>query len=166
MTLTKILLIVLIGLAPSFAQAAPADFNDVTRSVESYTGVKQMRLFGLGFVVNAYAFFARPAGASDVKIAIFSNHDQRNFFNGSDLRQAVHLALDASWHEMVRIRSFDDRKQTLVYVRHDQKKMHLLIAVGESNQSVLVQLKLSPQAFIKWLNEQDGFRDGIDMDRK
>ena len=144
---------------------APADFNEVARMVESYTGAKRMRLFGLGFVVNAYTFFARPAGATDVKIAIFSNRDQGNFFNGSDLRNAVNLALDPSWHEMVRIRSFDDRKQSLIYVRHDQKKIHLLIAVGESNQSVLVQLKLTPQGFIKWLNDQDGFRDGIDMDR-
>jgi len=166
MAATKTLLIVLLCLAPSLAQSAPEDFNDVTRSVESYIGAKRMRLFGLGFIVNAYAFFARPAGATDVKIAIFSNRDQSSFFNGSDLRDAVNLALDSSWHEMVRIRSFDDRKQTLVYVRHDQKKMHLLIVVGESNQSVLVQLKLSPQGFIKWLNEQDGFRrDGIDMNR-
>lgn len=160
MALAKTLLVFLVCLAPSLAEAAPGDFDDVTRSVESYTGAKRIRLFGLGFLAKTYSFFARPAGASDVKLAIFDNRDHQ-WFSGSDFRHAVNLALDPAWHEMVRIRSANDRKQTMVYVRHDKKNMHLLFAIGETNQSVLVQLKLSPTAFLEWLNDQDGFQDGI-----
>jgi hypothetical protein len=140
--------------APQTANTAPSEFDRIVHAVEAQTGALRLHLVGMGFLLRASTWVARPAGASDFQTAIFYANDEQHGFSGAALKGALTHALDTSWHLTVRISSNGDAAQTLVWVRvlPDEKHTDLIVmSFGGVNNGVLTACRLSTKRFKEWL---------------
>jgi len=80
--------------APQPANAAPSDFDRIVRSVEAQTGVSRPRLSGFGFLFRASTWLTRPAGASDMQVAIFNPVDGQHGFSSAAFEDVLTRTLD------------------------------------------------------------------------
>jgi len=136
------------------ATAADREFKDVVNALSAEFHVRPMHIpFVFGFV-NTVAFFARPAGARHIDVAIFENLD----FDSRDIRDAGDLiqgAVGGEWLPFVKVHSRrrGQEETSLIYIRPEGRDCALLVTTVERGEAVVVQLKLNPEALQRWIDK-------------
>jgi hypothetical protein len=128
--------------------AGEHDFNGLVNAIENHYGVRHTHIPLLGFAM----LFARPAGASGIKLAIFEDFPHSYVRAHDDVQHLVEGCLSRDWQLFVHARSHDDADSTLVYVNVSNGKLQMLIVNLGENDATIVELKLNEQALRKWIN--------------
>ena len=132
--------------AATLAPAGDAAFDALVRRVESRYAVRRTRIpmFGL---VNFFVKVSRPAGAKDLKLAIFEDFGTP----GTDFHDLVAETLEPGWQPFVQVRS--ERETDSIYVQTGKHDLKMLITAAEPRETVLMQIKLDPKALRRWFED-------------
>jgi hypothetical protein len=126
------------------------EFNGVVHAIEDHYGVRRTHIPFLSFAM----LFARPAGVSGLKLAVFEDfHSSDAASMNDDLQHVVEHSLSSDWHLFVRTRSRDDGDNTLIYVNLGDGKMQMMIVAIEPNEATVVEMNLSERALRRWIDE-------------
>ena len=139
----------LLAAACAPVRAADRDFDNLVRNLEAHYGKQHLHipLFGVArFIVK----IARPAGASDLKMAIFEDVDRDRHPEAGQV-EALLRDSGQAWSPFIRVHSNKDGETTLIYTAHSGGKMKMLVATLERNETVLIQLRVNKKAMERWL---------------
>lgn len=131
-------------LACSVAPSADSDFDRFVRNMESQYGTKRLTIPFFG-VVNFFVKTTRPAGARDVKLAIFEDIDNRLHPSRHRLDEMAQ-----GWTPFIRVQS--KRERVHVYSREIGKDWELLLTTLEDNEAVLMRVRVNPDSLANWVN--------------
>ena len=155
-TFTFVCLVVAAFLTPAQNAFARDDFGKIVHHIEvNYHVHRQHRwVMGLaGFTVK----FWHIAGVKSLKGAIFENQP---FLNGaSDTRfdEVVRAAMDSGWQPLVQSWDRHSGERTYIYAQEVPSKhgrdMKLLVVSLESNEAVVLQVKVDPKKLNDFIEE-------------
>ncbi len=129
---------------------AASDFDWLVREFSRETGARQVHvpLFGLARFVVAVG---RPAGARDMRLAIFERGDLESLrFNA-----LTDSTVGSSWKPMIRVRERNG-ELTNIYIREEGKNLNVLITSLDGGEATFVQVRLEPRALIRFVDEHGG----------
>ena len=140
----------LIALFNSPAQAKGDDFDAVVREVRTACGGKKVRIPFLG-LASFTTRLVRPAGVKSFKLAVFEDLTRAGDVSG--LGAAIGQTLGPGWRPLVRVRSGHDAGQTHVYVRDAGNDLQLMIVMLDGDQATVIRAKVSPEALARFARE-------------
>lgn len=120
-------------------------FNDLARGFESQSGARRVYIPFLG-LANFFVKVARPAGAKEFRLAVFENvssafhPEQMNAIAGSE------------WRPLVRVWSGRNGETTYIYASERGKDLRMLIAAIEHREATIIQMKVNPDTFLRYVN--------------
>lgn len=129
---------------------AASEFDWLVREFSSEIGVQPRKIpfFGLARFIVAVA---RPAGTSDLHLAIFEHSDISPQLFGTFADAAV---AGDGWKPIVRVCE-RGREATNIYAREDgHEHLRLLIAALNRDDATLVEVRIQPQDLIRFVGEQ------------
>ena len=132
------------------------DFDGVVKQIESHYQKKRVwiPLMGLvSFVSNA----ARPLGASDFKLAVID--DVNNRINPPD------LTFGQSWRPVIRVRERNGESVNIMAREEGHKAVKLLMLVVDNDNAVVMQMRMAPTRFLEFVAEQARNKHHRDDDR-
>jgi hypothetical protein len=141
LTLTALLL--------AISAALPAsEFDWMVREFSRQSGAHQLHIpfFGLARFVVAVG---HPAGASELNLAVFEHPNMLS----DDFSHLADSTVGTAWKPIVRVRS-KSGEATNIYAQQDGKHLKLLIATLEKEEAVFVQVRIRPEALIKFVDDQ------------
>jgi hypothetical protein len=133
------------------AAFAKDDFGRIVQHIEVTYHVHRQHRFAMGmagFVVKFWHF----AGVKNLKGAIFENQRFANAASDTRLDEVVRAALDSGWQPMVQEWDRRSGERTYVYAQDLGKDLKVLVVALESNEAVVLQVKVDPdrlQGFIR-----------------
>ena len=143
-------LFVLLTVAIFLPLASPAsDFDWLVREFSRQSSAKPMHipLFGVArFAVSA----VHPAGASDLHLALFEDVD----LDPPRFTQITDSVVGVSWRPIVRVRSRSG-ESTNIYAQPSGRELRVLLAVLDSGNATFVQVRLRPEALMRFVDEHD-----------
>jgi hypothetical protein len=124
-----------------------SEFDWLVREFSRESGTKptHIPIFGLvRFVVG----ITQPAGTSEMKLAIFENTtlEPRHFGEITD------EVAGATWKPIIRVRSRNGESSN-IYADEGGKGLRLLITVLDHGEATFVQVRIKPEALIKFVDE-------------
>ncbi len=124
-----------------------SDFDWLVREFSRESGARQVHVpfFGLARFVVAVG---HPAGASDMKLAIFERGDLETL-RFSTLTDST---VGNSWKPMIRVRERNS-ESTNIYVRDEGKNLNVLVTSLDGDEATFVQIRLNPRELIKFVDE-------------
>ncbi|HEY3940110.1 MAG TPA: hypothetical protein VGL97_21970 [Bryobacteraceae bacterium] len=126
-----------------------SEFDWMVREFSRESGVRQMNIpfFGLArFAVSV----AHPAGASELKLAIFENPN----FDSTGFSRLVDQITGTAWKPIVRVRSRNG-ESTNIYAQTQGQNLRLLITSLDHDDATFVQVRIRPESLIKFIDEHD-----------
>jgi hypothetical protein len=144
------ILCVVLAFMPFCAPAS--DFDWLVREFSRESGAKQVHIPFFGLARFAVAV-AHPAGTSGLKLAIFERCD----LEASRFGTLIDTTVGASWKRMIRVRSRNG-ESTNIYERQFGKKLELLITSLEGEEVTFVQVRIQPEALMRFVDEHNGRR--------
>lgn len=151
------------AMALSFALPAAArdrEFSAAVHHIESTYHVHRSHRFlmwGVGMIVKV----AHPEGVRSLRLAIFE--DQKFSGAGDDMQftSLLEKSLDRTaaehhtepWQRMVRVWSRHDDERTYIYARPRGNDMELFIVSLETDEAVVLKLKMNPDKLDEMVNE-------------
>jgi hypothetical protein len=132
-------------LCPSILPAS--DFDWLVREFSRESGAQQVHVPFLGlarFIVNV----GHPAGATDMRLAIFERGDLDNM----RFRAITDTTVGGSWKSMIRVRT-SKGEATNIYQRTEGKHLNVLITTLENDDATFVQVRLKPEALLRFVDE-------------
>src|SRR5947209_14870560 len=96
------------------ALAGDREFDTIVRSVEARCETSHTRIpfFGLA---NFFVKVVRPAGASDLKLAVFEDMRRPIFAQEEDFASLMQGALGTDWRPFVRVQNRRNNELTCMY---------------------------------------------------
>jgi hypothetical protein len=154
-------------LAGLFATAQNAfardDFGKIVHHIEvNYHVHRQHRwVMGLaGFTVK----FWHIAGVKSLKGAIFENQPFVNAASDTRFDEVVRAAMDSGWQPMVQSWDRHSGERTYIYAQEVSSKkgsdMKLLVVSLESNEAVVLQVKVDPKKLNEFIEETNAGHHG------
>jgi hypothetical protein len=140
-----------------FPLAAPgAEFDSIVRSVQQQSGCQRVRI-PFFFLARAAVAVGRPAGASQLKLAVF----ERPGMAPERFSEIVNDALGPVWRPMVRVRSQKGEVTSIFLQENGAQSVRLLIASQDPEDAVLVQVRLDVGRLLRFIDEHQhaGARD-------
>ncbi|HKF00938.1 MAG TPA: hypothetical protein VKB49_01445 [Candidatus Sulfotelmatobacter sp.] len=133
----------------TLAFAGGREFHGLVRSIETTYGVHHMHIPLLGVAL----FFARPAGAHGLRLALFEGF--KTPADSEGFCRLIESSLGPGWSSFVRVRSKGeaDGETTLIYVNPSAGSMHLMIVNVEPSEAQVIEVSLSDRQIKKWLKE-------------
>ncbi|HEX9255941.1 MAG TPA: hypothetical protein VF938_10355 [Candidatus Angelobacter sp.] len=148
-------LIIAALVVPAQNAFAKDDFGKIVHHIEANYHVHRQHRFAIGmagFVVK----FWHIAGVKNLKAAIFENQRFTNAASDTQFEELVRAAMDSGWQPLVQSWDRHTGERTYVYAQDVSSKkgrdMKLLVVNLESNEAVVVQVKVDPKklsAFIE-----------------
>jgi len=87
----------------------------------------------------------RPYGVKGMKLALWENQNiSAKSKDVSDFPAVARAGLADGWQPMVRVWSHRDGERTVIFAKPDGKNVKLLVATVESDEAVMVQIKIDP----------------------
>ena len=139
-----ILVLLLLAVA---GNAADREFHEIVRAISDRYHTRPVNIPFMG-LVNTFTFFARPAGASRIDLAVFEDLGDGRM-EPEELRRMV----GGSWKPFVQVHSRKSGETTLIFMRPEGRDTRLLITTMERREATVVGLKLNVDALKKWLDE-------------
>jgi hypothetical protein len=132
---------------PSLLPAS--DFDWLLREFSRESGAKQVHIpfFGVARFVVAVS---HPAGTSDLRLAIFERGD----LDTMHFRALTDSTVGPSWKPMIRVWS-SRGEATNIYAREGRKDLNLLITTLDNENATFVQVRLKPEALLRFVDEHD-----------
>lgn len=131
---------------------AKDDFGKIVQHIETNYHVHRQHRWVMGLAGFTVKFW-HVAGVKNFKGAIFEN---QHFVNASlDTRfdEVVRAAMDSGWQPVVQ--SWDRRsgERTYIYAQDLGKDMKVLVVNLESNEAVVIQVKVNPKRLNEFVQE-------------
>ncbi len=135
------------------------DFGNIVHHIEvNYHVHRQHRwVMGLaGFTVK----FWHVAGVKSLKGAIFENQPFVNAASDTRFDEVVRAAMDSGWQPLVQSWDRHSGERTYIYAQEVSSKkssdMKLLVVSLESNEAVVLQVKVDPKKLNDFIEETSG----------
>jgi hypothetical protein len=139
-------------LAPAPSAFARDDFGKIVHHIEANYHVHRQHRFVMGLAGFTVRFW-HIGGVKSLKGAIFEN--QRFTNAASDMRfdEIVRAAMDSGWQPLVQ--SWDRRtgERTYIYAQDLGKDMKVLVVTLESNEAIVLQVKVDPRKLDEFIEE-------------
>src|SRR5687767_2662165 len=104
----------LLILASVASHARDREFDHIVRTMESEYGQRRLYIPFLG-VANFFVKTIRPAGARDIKLAVFEDVDWRRHPSDRRLEEIFASMPAQGWSRFVRVQSNRNRERVYVY---------------------------------------------------
>jgi hypothetical protein len=128
--------------------ALPAsDFDWLVREFSRQSSAKPVHipLFGMArFAVS----IAHPAGASELHLAVFEDVD----LDACRFTEITDSVIGGAWRPIVRVRSRNG-ESTNIYAQPNGKDLRVLVTVLDGGDATFVDLRIRPEALMKFLDE-------------
>jgi hypothetical protein len=148
-------------LAPAQNAFARDDFGRIVHHIEvNYHVHRQHRwvMVLAGFTVK----FWHIAGVKDLKGAIFENQPFVNAASDTRFDEVVRAAMDSGWQPLVQSWDRHTGERTFIYAQEvsskNGKDMKLLVVNLESNEAVVLQVKVDPKKLNDFIEESSAGR--------
>ncbi|MGC2743374.1 MAG: hypothetical protein WA672_09310 [Candidatus Angelobacter sp.] len=128
------------------------DFGKIVHHIEvNYHVHRQHRwVMGLaGFTVKVWHI----AGVKSLKGAIFENQPFVNAASDTRFDQVVRAAMDSGWQPLVQSWDRHTGERTYIYAQDLGKDMKVLVVNLESNEAVVLQVKVEPKKLNDFIEE-------------
>jgi hypothetical protein len=135
----------------SLAVAGDREFDAIVRSVEARCDTSHTRIPLLG-LANFAVKVVRPAGAFDLKLAVFEDLRRPIFAGKEDFGSLIQGALGPDWRPFVRVHSRRNNEWTCIYASGFGKQWKLLVAAAERREATIVRIKLNPDGLMRWIS--------------
>ena len=152
-------LVVAVLFVPAQKAFARDDFGNIVHHIEvNYHVHRQHRwVMGLaGFTVK----FWHIAGVKSLKGAIFENQPFVNAASDTQFDEVVRAAMDSGWQPLVQSWDRHSGERTYIYAQEVSSKkgsdMKLLVVSLESNEAVVLQVKVDPRKLNDFIEETNG----------
>jgi len=135
------------------------DFGKIVHHIEvNYHVHRQHRwVMGLGgFTVK----FWHVAGVKSLKGAIFENQRFVNAASDTRFDEVVRAAMDSGWQPLVQSWDRHTGERTYIYAQDLGKDMKLLVVNLESNEAVVLQVKVDPKKLNDFIEETNAGHHG------
>jgi hypothetical protein len=132
------------------AAARDREFDTIVRSVEARCDTSHTRIPFFGFA-NFLVKVVRPAGASDLKLAVFEDIRRPIFAQEEDFTSLMQGALGPDWRPFVRVQDRRNNEWTCIYASTSANRWKLLIASMEKREAAIIRIKLNPEGMMKWI---------------
>ncbi len=158
MTRNKGRFLFVIGLAAAASLAAPQrayandDFGKIVHHIETQYHVHHQHRFILGlagFTVKFWHF----AGVKSLKAAIFEDQPFLNAASDTRFDEIVRAAMESGWQPMVQEWDRHTGERTYIYAQNLGKDLKVLAVVLESNEAVVIQVKVNPDKLEGFIRE-------------
>lgn len=138
--------------APAQNAFAKDDFGKIVHHIEAnYHVHRQHRwVMGLaGFTVKVW----HVAGVKSFKGAIFENQPFVNAASDTRFDEVVRAAMDSGWQPLVQSWDRHTGERTYIYAQDLGKDMKVLVVSLESNEAVVLQVKVDPNKLNDFIEE-------------
>jgi hypothetical protein len=151
-TLTFACLILAALLAPAPSAFARDDFGKIVHHIESNYHVHRQHRFVMGLAGFTVRFW-HIGGVKSLKGAIFENQRFTNAASDTRFDEIVRAAMDSGWQSLVQ--SWDRRtgERTYIYAQDLGKDMKVLVVTLESNEAIVLQVKVDPRKLDEFIEE-------------
>ena len=152
-------LIIAALVAPAQNAFAKDDFGRIVHHIEANYHVHRQHRWVMGLAGFTVKFW-HIAGVKSFKGAIFENQRFTNAASDTRFDELVRAAMDSGWQPVVQ--SWDRRsgERTYVYAQEVSSKkgsdMKVLVVNLESNEAVVVQVKVDPKKLNDFIEETNG----------
>ena len=134
------------------ARAGDRDFDHLVHQLEGQYGKRKLSIPFFGFA-NFVVRVARPAGARDLKVAIFEDIDGRRHPRVDELDAWTRTLAAGSWKPFVRVNERRSGERVQVYSRRrGTNDWELLVATLERSEAVLARVRVNPEELARWVN--------------
>ena len=132
------------------ALGADREFDAIVRRVEARCDTSHTRIpfFGLA---NFAVKVVRPAGASDLKLAVFEDLRRPMFAEEGDFTSLVEDALGRDWRPFVRVHERRNNAWTYIYAGGSGNQWKLLVATIEGREATLIRISLNMDGLLRWI---------------
>ena len=151
-SLALAVLIIVALVAPAQTAFAKDDFGKIVHHIEaSYHVHRQHRwVMGLaGFTVK----FWHIAGVKSLKGAIFENQPFVNAASDTRFDEVVRAAMNSGWQPLVQSWDRHSGERTYIYAQDLGKDLKLLVVNLESDEAVVLQVKVDPKKLNHFIDE-------------
>ena len=140
--------------APAQA-AASDDFGRIVHHIEANYHVHRQHRWVMGLAGFTVKFW-HIAGVKSFKGAIFENQPFVNAASDTRFDEVVRAAMDSGWQPLVQ--SWDRRtgERTYIYAQDLGRDMKVLVVSLESNEAVVLQVKVNPEKLNEFVREASG----------
>jgi hypothetical protein len=131
---------------------AKDDFGQIVKHIEVTYHVHRQHRFVMGmagFVVKFWHF----AGVKNFKGAIFENQPFANAASDTRFDQVVQAAMKSGWQPLVQEWDRHSGERTYIYAQDLGKDLKLLVVSLESDEAVVVQVKVNPDKLAEFARE-------------
>lgn len=144
------LLLLLLQFLPAIAVAGDPEFHTLIDRVSAYYQKRPMRFMGLlGFIANGFT----PQGVGHLQIAIFEGIPSFRTPPGEEFESSLQGLVGLGYQPFVRIHDIRSGDLTVIYVRESgQKSLEMLIVSINSTDTVLMKMRLNPNAVRDWVD--------------
>ena len=151
-TLTFACLILTALLAPAPSAFARDDFGKIVHHIEANYHVHRQHRFVMGLAGFTVRFW-HIGGVKSLKGAIFENQRFTNAASDTRFDEIVRAAMDSGWQPLVQ--SWDRRtgERTYIYAQDLGKDMKVLVVTLESNEAIVLQVKVDPRKLDEFIEE-------------
>lgn len=134
---------------PAFAKD---DFGKIVQHIETNYHVHRQHRWVMGLAGFTVKFW-HVAGVKNFKGAIFENQQFVNASSDTRFDEVVRAAMDSGWQPVVQ--SWDRRsgERTYIYAQDLGKDMKVLVVNLESNEAVVLQVKVDPKKLNDFVQE-------------
>ena len=146
------LVLIAMLLVPAQKAFARDDFGRIVHHVEAQYHVHRQHRWAMGlagFTVKFWHF----AGVKSLKGAIFEDQPFINAASDTRFDEIVRAAMDSGWKPLVQSWDRHTGERTYVYAQDLGKDVKLLVVNLESNEAVVLQVKVDPQKLNDFLEE-------------
>src|SRR5215471_20721849 len=146
---TSFSLAVVCAVAALFAVPSRAfakdDFGKIVQHIETNYHVHRQHRWVMGLAGFTVKFW-HIAGVKSLKGAIFENQPFVNAASDTRFDEVVRAAMDSGWQPLVRSWDRHTGQRTYVYAQDLGRDMKVLVVSLESNEAVVLQVKVDPES--------------------
>jgi hypothetical protein len=145
-------------LAGGPSQARADDFAKIVHSIETNYHVHRNHRWVMAFAGVVVKVGGGFEGVKGFKGALFE--DQHLLASNPDctLDEVVQSAGEHGWQPIVKSYSRRHNEHNYIYARQEGKDLKLLIVSVEPDEAVVVQVKINPDKFVKFVDESEAGR--------
>jgi hypothetical protein len=132
--------------------SAKDDFGKIVNHIETQYHVHRQHRFVMGLAGFAVKFW-HFAGVKSLKGAIFENQQFVNAASDTRFDEVVRGAMESGWQPMVQEWDRHSGERTYIYAQNLGKDLKVLVVALESNEAVVIQVKVNPDKLKEFITE-------------
>ena len=145
-------LIIVALAAPAQNASAKDDFGKIVHHIETQYHVHRQHRWVMGLAGFTVKFW-HIAGVKSFKGAIFENQPFVNAASDARFDEVVRAAMDSGWQPLVQSWDRHTGERTYIYAQDLGKDMKVLVVNLESNEAVVLQVKVDPKKLNDFVEE-------------